>query len=452
MTDAAMSQPTLSQAAQSYEERFPEAFHQPFWRRFGPVIFFLGMVLYLFYATWFFDVGNVIRSGHWERAGLFLSDWISWNAPTEFRTSGGTVTPRYPKFSPLGDDPHPDWVIVNGDGTTTIEVTGKAGSVTMSATDAYVTKDGQTAHVKLGGDNPVVVGQAPAWLTPDDDGDLVADYGFTGQILVENDRVKVNKRFLGWPNFVFDTDSKFFGKSAGEDIHLIVAGPDLVKGTPNWSLAFDNFWNNGEWQHGDVLTKLLQTIVMAFLGTFFGALVALPLSFLAARNITPNAVVNHVLKRLYDFLRSMDMLIWALFFTRAFGPGPLAGSSAIFLTEVGTLGKIYAEGLENLDDKEREGVTSTGAHPVAVQRYGVVPQIVPVLVSQTIYQWESNTRGATIIGAVGAGGIGLKLWEAMLTNDNWQNVAYMVLLILITIFCFDFFSNAIRSRLIGRTR
>lgn len=452
MTDAALSGNDLSPAAPSYEERFPEAFRQPFWRRYGPVVFFLGVVLYLVYAVWFFDVGNVIRSGHWERAGLFLSDWISWNATAEFRTSGGAVTPRYPKFSPLGDDPHPDWVIVNADGTTTIEVAGKGGAVTMSTTDAYVTKDGQTVHVKLGGDQPVVAGQAPGWFKPNDDGDLVADFGFTGQIQVENDRVKINKRFLGWPNFFFDVDSPFFGKSAAEVVGLITSGPDLVQGTPNWQLAFDNFWNNDEWQHGDVLTKLLQTIVMAFLGTFLGAIVGLPLAFLAARNITPSAVVNQVLKRLFDFLRSMDMLIWALFFTRAFGPGPLAGSAAVFFTETGTLGKIYAEGLENIDDKEREGVTSTGAHPLSVQRFGVVPQIVPVLVSQTIYQWESNTRGATIIGAVGAGGIGLKLWEAMRTNDNWANVAYMVLLTLITVFCFDMVSNAIRQRLIGRQR
>jgi len=191
---------------------------------------------------------------------------------------------------------------------------------------------------------------------------------------------------------------------------------------------------------------------MAFLGTALGALLALPLAFFAARNITPNGLVNQGLKRLFDFLRSVDMLIWALFFTRAFGPGPLAGSAAIFLTETGTLGKIYSEGLENIDDKEREGITSTGAHPMAVQRFGVMPQIVPVLVSQTLYQWESNTRSASIIGAVGAGGIGLKLWEAMETNANWQNVAYMVLLILIVVICFDAASNAIRRRLIGEVR
>jgi phosphonate transport system permease protein len=145
----------------------------------------------------------------------------------------------------------------------------------------------------------------------------------------------------------------------------------------------------------------------------------------------------------------MDMLIWALFFTRAFGPGPLAGSAAIFFTETGTLGKIYSEVLENIDDKPREGIQSTGAQEVLVQRYGIMPQIVPIIVSQTLYQWESNVRGATIIGAVGAGGIGLKLWEAMRTNKNWENVAYMVLLTLVVVILFDAASNALRTRLMG---
>ena len=448
MTDALSAAPS----SQSYEERFPEAFRQPFWRRFGPLVFLIGLVLYFIYAIWFFDVGTVMRSGHWDRAGVFLSDWVSWSVTAEFRTSSGTVTPRYPKYSPLGTDPHPDWVIANGDGTTTVEIAGKGDAVTVGPTDAFVSKGGETVHVKLGGDKPVILGLQPIWLAPNDDGDLIATYGFSDQIVVETDRIKVNRRFFGWPNFFFDTDSPFFGKSAGQDISVILAGPDLVAGRANWLLAFDNFWNNAEWQHGDVLTKLLQTLVMAFLGTILGAIVALPLSFFAARNITPNGVVNQGLKRLFDFLRSVDMLIWALFFTRAFGPGPLAGSAAIFLTETGTLGKIYSEGLENIDDKEREGVTSTGANPMQVQRFGVMPQIVPVLISQTMYQWESNTRGATIIGAVGAGGIGLKLWEAMETNANWQNVAYMVLLILVVIFCFDAASSAIRSRLIGRER
>ena len=84
------------------------------------------------------------------------------------------------------------------------------------------------------------------------------------------------------------------------------------------------------------------------------------------------------------------MLIWALFFTRGFGPGPLAGISAIFFTDTGTLGKLYSEALENIDDKQREGIRSVGASPAAVQRYGVVPQVLPVFLSQSLYFWESQ--------------------------------------------------------------
>jgi phosphonate transport system permease protein len=188
---------------------------------------------------------------------------------------------------------------------------------------------------------------------------------------------------------------------------------------------------------------------MAFVGTLFASLIAFPLCFLAARNITPSFLTNQVVKRFFDFLRSVDMFIWALFFTRAFGPGPLAGTSAIFFTDAGALGKVYAEAVENVDDKQREGVKSVGASPIIVNRFGVVPQVLPVFISQSLYFWESNTRSATVIGAVGAGGIGLKLLEAMGTNADWDKVAYMVLLILFVVFLFDNVSNAIRSRLIG---
>jgi phosphonate transport system permease protein len=209
------------------------------------------------------------------------------------------------------------------------------------------------------------------------------------------------------------------------------------------------FLYNTEWQHLDVFNKLLQTIVMAFVGTLFAALLAFPLSFIAARNITPNRAGNWLMKRAFDLLRSVDMLIWALFFVRGFGPGPIPGIAAIFFTDTGTLGKTNTEALENIDDRQREGVRSVGAGPANVQRYGVVPQVLPLFLSQALYFWESNTRSATIIGAVGAGGIGLKLIEAMRTNQDWENVAYMVLLILLVVFIFDNISNALRSRLIG---
>ncbi|MCA0048466.1 phosphonate ABC transporter, permease protein PhnE [Mesorhizobium sp. B283B1A] len=428
------------------EDRFPQVFRRPAYKRFGPLFLLLGTVLYLAYAMWFFSLPQVLRESHWERLPLFLSQWVSYDLQPEFRLDQPEITPKYPRFSALGEKPNPDWVIRNPDGTFTVQIDGPAKSVTFDKAQATIMANGQTVPVTLTSGKPVISGPVPDWITAHDD-EVVAKMGFAGEVRVTVDRVKVRKRFLGWANFVFDTRSPFFGKSAGDVVSLIVSGPQLKPGTSNLALAGDNIWNNAQWQHGDVWTKLLQTIVMAFLGTLLGGIVAFPLAFFAARNITPSGLLSQVLKRFFDFMRSVDMLIWALFFTRAFGPGPLAGSAAIFFTEIGTLGKTYSEALENIDDKPREGVVSTGANGLLVQRYGVIPEVVPVFISQTLYQWESNTRGATIIGAVGAGGIGLKLWEAMRTNSNWANVFYMVLLTLVVVFIFDNISNFLRRRL-----
>ena len=293
----------------------------------------------------------------------------------------------------------------------------------------------------------------PEWAVQKEPGQTIRfNLGWTGRFEVQDDEVKVWKRFFGWENFFFDTNSEFYPLTGSQRIAALFGGDPLVQGRSNVALAWEDFTMNPSWQHWDVWVKLLQTIVMAFVGTLFATLLAFPLSFIAARNVTPSKVANQVLKRIFDLLRSVDMLIWALFFTRAFGPGPLAGISAIFLTDTGTLGKLYSEALENIDDRQREGVKSVGAHPTLIQRYGVVPQVLPVFLSQSLYFWESNTRSATIIGAVGAGGIGLKLWEAMRTNQDWENVAYMVILILLVVFAFDAISNALRSRLTGSAR
>jgi phosphonate transport system permease protein len=430
------------------EARYPEYFHRSFRQRFGALLIVIATLLYGLYAVWFFDLPKLLAEAHWERVGIYLSQWVSYDVQPEFRIQeNGSIETRYPRFSPLGDDPHPDWV-KNEPGSVTVFVSGTNRTVVVTKAMTTVNAHGISVPVDLSSGAPKVVGEVPSWMTVYDD-NVLADLGFAGDVSIASDRVKVRKRFLGWANFVFDTHSPFFDKPAGEVLSLIVSGPRLDPSQSNISLAFDNIWNNSAWQHGDVWTKLFQTIVMAFLGTLLGSLVAFPLAFLAARNITPNRLLNQVLKRFFDFLRSVDMLIWALFLTRSFGPGPLAGSGAIFLTETGTLGKLYSEGLENIDNKPREGIKSTGASTMLVHRYGIIPQIVPVIVSQTLYQWESNVRGATIIGAVGAGGIGLKLWEAMRTNSNWENVAYMVILILIVVFLFDMASNALRHRLMG---
>jgi len=439
----------MSDATLSLEQRYPAVFKQSPVKRFAPLVALLLLALYLIYAVWFFALPSVLSAAKWDRLGDYMQQWVAYDVNAEFRLDGPTIAGKWPRYSVLGADPHPDWLIPTEAGGYTIELGGPGQSITFSRTLATITNDGQSVDVDLAGPEARILDpNPPAWLVLKS-GQAVADMGFVGDVRVTPDRVKFRKRTIGWPNFLFDTNSPFFGKSPGEVASLITAGPDLKPGISNLALAWDNIWNNAQWQHGDVWVKLLQTIVMAFAGTLIGAFVAFPLAFFAARNITPSRTANQAIKRFFDFLRSVDMLIWALFFTRAFGPGPLAGIGAIAFTETGTLGKLYSEGLENVDDKQREGVASTGAGMMTTQRYGILPQVLPVMVSQTLYQWESNTRSASIIGAVGAGGIGLKLWEAMRTNSNWSNVFYMVLLILAVVFIFDNISNAIRTRLIG---
>lgn len=430
--------------------RRPELFARSWRDRFMPLLVLAAILGYVAYAFWFFAIPQVVTTANWSRFGLYLSQWISYEVQLEFRFRDGAVRTIWPRFSPLGQHPDPDWVQVTEGGSTIVQVTA-AGRIEVAPKSVTVTHGAETVVFDMTGKEPQADRPLPAWASVRD-GEIEVDWGFWGRMEFDIDRVKLARRFLGWANFVFDTQSPYFGKSPGEVIGLIVSGPRLDPDRSNLSLAFDNVWNNSEWQHGDVWTKLLQTIVMAFAGTLLAALVAFPLSFLAARNITHSTLLNQGLKRFFDFLRSVDMLIWALFFTRAFGPGPLAGTAAIFFTDTGTLGKLYAEALENIDDKPREGLRSVGASGLAVQRFGVIPQILPIFASQALYFWESNSRSATIIGAVGAGGIGLKLWEAMRTNTNWANVFYMVILILIMVYVFDGISNALRRRLIEDRR
>ncbi|MGE8105839.1 phosphonate ABC transporter, permease protein PhnE [Allorhizobium sp. NPDC080224] len=494
-------------------ERYPQVLERSLWQRYRIPASLGILTFYFLFCWWFFAIGKTMSEANWGIAGNYLADWVSYEIRPEFDIDrDGALTINYPRFDPIGPNPNPDWIETKRETITRSEPqtpaaaapapaaptpsstfsfmtspNPQASTATASAetnvaaaqatseeviTEAQVALSG-TARIDIAGDRVTLVrgeetvtllldpardtvtveGARPDWVEQRlEGGRVIAYFGSAGWLDVSSDRVRVRKRFFGWENFIFDTNSPFFGLSSGEVWQTITSGERIDPKMSNLALAWNNILYNASWQHLDVWTKLLQTIVMAFMGTLLAMLVAFPLSFIAARNITRNRPVNQITKRFFDFVRSVDMLIWALFFTRAFGPGPLAGISAIFVTDTGTLGKLYAEALENIDDKQREGVKSVGAPAAAVQRFGVLPQVMPVFASQALYFWESNTRSATIIGAVGAGGIGLKLWEAMRTNSDWENVAYMVLLILIVVFLFDGISNSLRSRLMGKSR
>ena len=154
---------------------------------------------------------------------------------------------------------------------------------------------------------------------------------------------------------------------------------------------------------------------------------------------------------MFDFLRGVDGLIWTIVLSRAFGPGPLTGALAILLTDTGSFGKMFSEALENVDDKQIEGIASTGAAPVQRYRFGVIPQITPVLLSQVLYYLESNTRSATIIGAITGGGIGLLLTQAIITQKDWEEVSYYIVLIILMVIAMDSFSGWLRRKLIAGT-
>lgn len=428
---------------------YPQVFERSFMQRWGLALVVGAVLVYLAFCFAFFKVIPTFANGNWDRAAIYIQDWYSWRAQPRLRFQNGEVVPQWSSRGQYREGAEIFWLVPNADGSYTVTFGGEDDrlEVTPNRVDVYL--DGTLYPVTITSERAFLPAGAPAAMVQD--GDKVnVNFGFEGQVEIRTSQVYIQRRFLGWANFFFDTQSAFWGRSLGEVAGLMLSGERLDPQRSNASLALHDFLNNTSWQHADILSKLMQTLVMAFVGTLLATLIAFPLAFVAARNITRSRPANWAMKRLFDFLRSIDMLIWALFFTRAFGPGPIPGIASIFFTDTGALGKVYAEALENVDDKQREGVKSVGASPITVQRYGVVPQVLPVFISQSLYFWESNTRSATIIGAVGAGGIGLKLLEAMKTNADWDKVAYMVLLILLVVFVFDNVSNALRSRVMGR--
>jgi phosphonate transport system permease protein len=158
--------------------------------------------------------------------------------------------------------------------------------------------------------------------------------------------------------------------------------------------------------------------------------------------------MRQIVRRILDILRGIDQLVWGLVFVRAVGLGPLAGVLAIFVSDLGTLSKLYSEAIENIDRKQVEGIRSTGAGPLAIIRYGYIPQVLPVFISQSLYFLESNTRSATILGIVGAGGIGMIIIERFRAS-LYDQVAFVVLNVLVLIFAIDWLSKRIRLWLIG---
>ena len=196
------------------------------------------------------------------------------------------------------------------------------------------------------------------------------------------------------------------------------------------------------------LRALGETLSIALLGTTLAAVMALPISLLAARNIVPE-VLRFPVRRLLDSIRGIDTLIWALVWINVVGLGPFAGVLAIAVSDFGAFGKLFSEAIEAADHREVEGIRASGGNALHEIRFGLMPQVLPVIAGQVLYFIESNTRSATIIGIVGAGGIGLQLAEQIRVLE-WQKVSFLILMILVAVVAIDFISGKLRFAIIGR--
>jgi phosphonate transport system permease protein len=398
------------------------------------------ILVYLTYVFFAFDVAGLGDRINVSNMKTLVADSYSYKTHVARDNRNGEMEiaiegERKGRYAP---GTAPDWVTL---GETTLVELGNGHTVELGPEVRYdVPGYGLiTATPGRSGVNATLPdGPLPEWINASKN--RLAITTDAGRLTITRNRAEVFRYFNGWELFFFTLDSPYHGMSP---LELLRSG--------EYGAIWQDFWTNKMWRHGDVAWALVETVLMAFLGTFGAAMIALPLGFLAAKNFSPLGGLRFAARRLFDFLRGVDGLIWTIVLSRAFGPGPLTGSLAILLTDTGTFGKIFSEALENVDDKQIEGIASTGAAPVQRYRFGVIPQIIPVLLSQVLYYLESNTRSATIIGAITGGGIGLLLTQAIITQKDWEEVSYYIVLIILMVVAMDSFSGWLRRKLIAGT-
>jgi phosphonate transport system permease protein len=205
---------------------------------------------------------------------------------------------------------------------------------------------------------------------------------------------------------------------------------------PNWAFF------------GRLVRPLIETAQIALWGTLLAVLLALPLCFLAARNLSPSLAVFHLTRQALNALRGINEIIFALIFVAAVGLGPFAGVLALSVHGAGMLGKFFAEAVEEIDAGPVEALRATGARPAAVAVFGVLPQVIPSWIASVLYRFEVNLRAATILGMIGAGGIGFELVSS-LKLFQYQDTATCVLVILAMVMTADYLSSRLRARILA---
>ena len=199
----------------------------------------------------------------------------------------------------------------------------------------------------------------------------------------------------------------------------------------------------------DWMVLLGETILMAYVATLLGTLGAIVLGFVAARNVGPNRWLTILSRRFLEIARTVPDLVYALIFVFAFGLGPLAGILAIAIHSMGASGKLFSEAIENIDLKPLDGLKAAGANWVQGMRFAVFPLVAPSLVSYSLWRFEINVRTATVMGIVGAGGIGQELITAI-RMLYYEDVSALILLIVITVSLTDMLCERIRHGFIGK--
>lgn len=194
------------------------------------------------------------------------------------------------------------------------------------------------------------------------------------------------------------------------------------------------------------LREMVVTLHIALWGTVLAIIAAVPLGLLSSANIAPRWIHQPV-RRLMDACRATNEMVFAMLFIVAVGLGPFAGVLALFVHTTGTLSKLFSEAVEAIDPRPVEGIRATGAHKLAEIAYGVIPQVMPLWLSYSLYRFESNVRSASVVGMVGAGGIGVILFEVIRSFEYAQTCAVLLMLI-VTVSLIDLVSSWLRQRFI----
>jgi len=232
----------------------------------------------------------------------------------------------------------------------------------------------------------------------------------------------------------------YFGNFVGYFDRILT----LDSGARVWTNPAEWFWGWKKW-----LRMLGETLLISYVGTLIGAVFAFGLNFFAAQNTAPSAWLRFVIRRLLEFARTVPGIVFALIFVIAFGLGPMAGVLAIAIHSTGALGKLFAEIVENADMKPVEGIRSTGASWLSSMRFAILPQVVTGYASYALLRFEINVREASVMGFVGAGGIGQEFVVAI-RKFYYSDVSAILVTIIVTVFIIDISTGWLRARLFGK--